>query len=247
MVVHKSFLYWLIYISCVIIASSSLTFIGITELIIASDYSRLTLVLIAMYFLAEILAGIQAWSVSKQHQALSSTLCFMEKNKLVDLRITGDSVHFCAQDETVHILGPSPYARFVIALKNKAENGPTGPINARVLLDNLADKLYLKTNIGDFVSSRIVWVGIFATIVGVILSFWPFMTSGFDAETIQRLMPDFFAGVAVAFIPTAASFVFKIALDINTRILAAGVSDTLDIATVLTEAHVVPFLETRAR
>lgn len=246
MVVHKSFLYWLIYISCVIIASASLTFLGLTELVIASDYSRLTLVLIAMYFLAEILAGVQAWSVSKQHQTLTATLRFVERNRLVDVRIAGDSVHFCAEDDTVHILAPSPYARFVIALKHKAENGPKGTINARILLDNLADKLYLKTNIGDFVSSRIVWVGIFATIVGVILSFWPFMTSGFDAATIQRLMPDFFAGVAVAFIPTAASFVFKIALDINTRILAAGVSDTLDAATVLAEAHVVPFLETRS-
>ena len=47
----------------------------------------------------------------------------------------------------------------------------------------------------------------------------------------------------MAFIPTAVSFVFKIVLDFNTRIITSGVRDLIDKIACVSELDVLPFLD----
>ena len=96
--------------------------------------------------------------------------------------------------------------------------------------------------IGDFIGSRIVWVGILATILGVIMAFWP-MIDGVALDAMRTNLGQFFGGIAVAFIPTAVSFVCKIMLDFNTRIIASGVRDLIDKIACVSETDVLPFLD----
>jgi hypothetical protein len=49
----------------------------------------------------------------------------------------------------------------------------------------------------------------------------------------------------VAFIPTAVSFLFKILLDCNTRIIAIGVRHLIDTIATVAEVEILPFIETR--
>jgi len=95
------------------------------------------------------------------------------------------------------------------------------------------DRLYMSPNIIDFFSERIVWLGIFATIIGVILSFWPFLNAGMSVDAIKANLSVFFSGVAVAFIPTAVSFVFKIALDTSSEILSRAIARIVSETTLL--------------
>lgn len=116
-------------------------------------------------------------------------------------------------------------------------------MSERLLLTSLADRTYFKVLIGDFVGSRITWVGILATVVGVIMALWPFVSKiGVDTETLRNNLGPFFQGVAVAFIPTAVSFVFKIALDFNSRILTSGANELLETVTEISEVYVLPVI-----
>jgi hypothetical protein len=54
---------------------------------------------------------------------------------------------------------------------------------------------------------------------------------------------EFFSGIAVAFIPTAVSFVFKIVLDFNSRIISSGVRELIDKIACVSEVQLLPFLE----
>jgi hypothetical protein len=241
-ITHKTFLYWLIYAVCVVFVTVGLSAFGIPQMALAYDYSQLTLLLFLMYGLAEILAGIQVWAVSRRHKQVQESLRFVRSHGFSKMkRLSDGQVLLMSVNESTLSLPPSIFSEFLSDLDDKAGNSGVAR-DPKILLDSFGEKMFRKSGIGDFVASRIVWVGIFATIVGVILSFWPFINMGFDPEAMREALPEFFSGVAVAFIPTAVSFVFKIALDINTRIINGGVEETLEMATVIADAHIMPRL-----
>lgn len=241
-VTHKLFLSWLVYVVVSLFSLAVGIWLGLPQLVLAHDHAHLGLALILMWLLGEALSGVQAVRLSRQHRAAADALSFLEGPDALDEiehRPEGLVLHAGLRE---HLLPKGTeveaHAR---ALVHAHGFGPHG-LDQRLLLDVLADRLARTGAIGDFVASRIVWVGILATIIGVILAFWPFMTSGFDPEAIRANLGGFFAGIAVAFIPTAVSFVFKIMLDVNTRLMEGGVADTVDSVAAVSAGHLVPFL-----
>lgn len=249
LVTHKTFLYWLIYITAVVFAAIGATMFGLPQLTLAYDHSHLTVVLVLIYFLAEALSGIQVVSISRESRMVAETLAWLDEFVIVKMRLFNDRVELIGEpgvSETrshVLVIPNSPFADHLRALWYRTDKYGESSINQRVLIDTLSDRLWDKVATTEFFASRIVWLGILATIVGVIMAFWPFMAAGMTVEMIRANLAGFFGGIAVAFIPTAVSFVFKIALDVNTFILSRGVHETVDRATIASEAHVVPYLE----
>ena len=88
--------------------------------------------------------------------------------------------------------------------------------------------LWNKHSFVNFMSEIIVAAGIFGTVIGVIVALMPFfaMTS-FQLSVIQPQLLHMFAGIAVAFFPTAFSILIKIFLDFHSRLHQSAVIDLL--------------------
>jgi hypothetical protein len=240
---HKIFLYWLLYLALIGFAAAVMTLLGLPQLAFEHDKSYLSVALVAMYLLAEVLSGKQAVWVSRQHRNLGDTAAWLEKNRLESITIVADGSVIMGSNGSGWTVIPGPFADLIASLARKSANGPNGRIDQRELLEAFAENLDRRTNIGEFIASRIVWVGILATIVGVIMAFWPFQEAGMSIDSMRANLGEFFSGVAVAFIPTAVSFVFKITLDLNGKIVQDGVSEMIEMATKISSSHIVPRLE----
>ena len=244
---HKVFLKWLMYATVVLIVAVLFVVFGIPQLVFHHDHLYLTSVLLAMYLAAEVLAGREAIWLSRETRISEECLSWLKRNpKVFWVADRGSEVTVSARSgEFFHVPQSFLYGHLVNLIR-KADLSGGSRIDQSLLLDTLADRIEFRSQISGFIGSLIVWVGILGTILGVVLAFWPYVgLTSFDVETLRLHMGEFFRGVAVAFLPTAASFVFKIALDINGRIVAGGTQDLIDNITVISEAYALPVLETR--
>jgi hypothetical protein len=93
-------------------------------------------------------------------------------------------------------------------------------------LSQTINSIFAQHRFVNFMSEVIVTLGIFGTVLGVILALMPFfgMTS-FDPSALQPQLLKMFAGIAVAFFPTAISILIKIFLDFNARLHELAVLD----------------------
>ena len=240
LVPHRIFLFWLLYVVIVAFSSSALAYLGLPQIALYYDHSLLTLLLFLMYGIAEVIAGRQAWLISRENRIADHVTEWLKANPLRLIRVRHDDVLMVSYQTQINIQ-PSVIGDHFTTLGRMAAGGQQH-LRQEPILDNAADHIYERSLIGDFISTRIVWIGILATILGVIMAFWP-MIDGGSIDTMKNNIGQFFGGIAVAFIPTAVSFVCKVALDFNSRIIAAGVRDLFTKITIASETSVVPFLD----
>jgi hypothetical protein len=169
-------------------------------------------------------------------------VAWLSRYKLTSVVATRDGHVILNSDPPKHLDVPkSAIAEHLLLLCVKANAGQRR-IQQGTIIDVTADRLYSRTMIADFLGSRIVWIGILATILGVIMAFWP-MINGVSLDAMKSNLSQFFGGIAVAFIPTAVSFMCKVVLDFNTRIISSGVRDLIDKIACVSETDVLPFLD----
>lgn len=238
---HRVFLFWLFYLVLVVFGLAVLFYLGLPQLALHYDHSYLTLALFAMYGLAEVLSGRQAWIVSCQNQIADTVVGWLSQRRLTGIVVNRDNSVVLSSNDSRLDVPASAIAEHLTLLSVKANAGQR-QIRQNTIIDVTADRLYSRTMIADFLGSRIVWIGILATILGVIMAFWP-MIDGVSLDAMRSNLSQFFGGIAVAFIPTAVSFVCKIMLDFNTRIIASGVRDLIDKIACVSETDVLPFLD----
>ena len=242
---HRVFLFWLLHLVLVIFGIGVLLLLGLPQMALRHDRSYLTLLLFAMYGTAEVLSGWHAWAISEDNRTVDRVIRWLTWHKLGHIAIKKDESVQLLKAESTNPLDRCVVQRSAIAdhltmLCAKADAGQR-TIDQGTMLDITAEGLYARALIGDFIAAQIVWVGILATIVGVILAFWP-MIDGVSIDAMRTNLGQFFGGIAVAFIPTAVSFVCKITLDINTRIIASGVRQLVEKIAYVAETKVLPFL-----
>lgn len=240
---HKIFLYWLLYCAVIVFSGAVSFFMGLPQLVISADESYLTILLIGMYLLAEFMGGQQIIWTSRLHRVTGDALAWLRNNKLTHINRSQNGSVTMSAHESVHAIPAGSLADLISSLRDKEANGAGGQVEQVMLMDGFEERLHQNTGAAEFLASRIVWVGILATIVGVIMAFWPFREAGMSVDAMRSNIGQFFSGVAVAFIPTAVSFVFKIALDFNARIIGRGVSEIHEMATMASASYVIPFLE----
>lgn len=243
LITHKIFLYWLLYVTVIgfCIAISIMT--GLPQLVFKHDHSYLSMLLIIMYILAEILSGRQAIWVSNLHKTVTDTKNWLKNNVIVNIKETDEKSVILTSNNSDFQIKSGVFADLLISLKDYSNNCNNQKIDQNILIETFSENLNRKIYIGEFIAGRIVWVGILATIIGVIMAFWPFQQQGITIDMMRSHLGDFFSGVAVAFIPTAVSFVFKIVLDFNTKIIENGASEVIEIVTVTNSSYIIPYLE----
>jgi biopolymer transport protein ExbB/TolQ len=222
-----------------------LTFLGLPQQAIMQDHSYLTITILLMWVGTEGMMGVKAWNLSKEHKIALDTNTWLQNNPLTEILIKENTVILLNRNKT-YVINKSETARHIASLVEKHDSG-SDHIDQTILINSLEDHLYKKIAIGEFISSRIVWIGILATILGVIMAFWPLMGGGGAIDAMKANIGLFFSGIAVAFIPTAVSFVIKIALDFNTRILESGVEDVVDVVSRFSDIKIISFLEGRSK
>ncbi len=238
---HKVFLFWLLYIVIVLFGWAALFFMGLPQIALHYDHSYLTYLLFGMYLTAEILSGRQAWRVSNENKIADDVIRWFSKHALIETEILDNDAVLLTSNSDVYQLPKSAIAGHLALLSLKAKAGQRR-IRQDMIIDVTADRLYERNMIAEFISSRIVWVGILATILGVIMAFWP-MIDGTSIDSMKSNLGAFFGGIATAFIPTAVSFVFKIVLDFNSKIIGSGLRDLIDKIAVVSETSVLPVID----
>jgi len=241
MIIHRVFLFWLLYLVIVLFGLGVLIYLRLPQLALHYDHSYLTVLLFALYGIAEVLSGRQAWLISQQNRIADRVVQWLSWHKLDKIEATRDGSVVLRNGGEECVIPASAIADHLSLLSVKANAGQRR-IRQSTIIDVTADRLYSRAMIADFIGTRIVWVGILATILGVIMAFWP-MINGLSVEMMKVNISQFFGGIAVAFIPTAVSFVFKIVLDFNTRIITSGVRDLIDKIACVSELDVLPFLD----
>lgn len=245
---HRLFLSWLLYIVVVIFGFGVLLHLGLPQIAIQYDRSHLTYLLFACYLLAEGLSAREVWNLSEQNRIADAAAAWLAKNRCIGVQPNPDGSTVLTAESP--IAGPATFESIpasVIAehfnlLANKA-NGSR--IEQDTLIDITAERLYERASIAEFISQRIVWIGILATILGVIMAFWP-MIGGASIDQMRSNISEFFGGVAVAFIPTAVSFMLKIVLDVHSFIVSYGARRLIDTLACMSESSVIPALHKRS-
>jgi len=240
---HKIFLYWLLYITVIISAITAATLSGLVSLVISHDHSYLTYVLIGIYLLAELLTAKQVISTNLRHKEISDVITWLQKNIIKSITIDKKQSIIIRSYEDTLIIKKGLLTELLLSFTDNPNNCGIKQIDQGILLNRYMEKLYRNANICEFLSERIEVIGILATIIGVTLAFWPFLQPGMNIDMMREHVGQFFPGVAVAFIPTAVSFVFKLVLDVNSRILNGGVDEVLDMTTNMCVTYILPFLE----
>lgn len=232
----------MLYIVVVIFGFGVLLHIGLPQIAIHYDRSYLTFVLFGCYLLAEVLSAREVWNLSEQNRIADDAAGWLAKNRCNGIKPNPDgSTVLTTGPMDFEYVPPSVIAEHFNLLANKA-NGSR--IEQDTLIDITADRLYERASIAEFISQRIVWIGILATILGVIMAFWP-MIGGASIDQMKSNISEFFGGVAVAFIPTAVSFVLKIVLDVHTFIISYGARRLIDTIACAAESSVIPALHIR--
>lgn len=98
--------------------------------------------------------------------------------------------------------------------------------SSHVELSKTINSIFAQHRFVNFMSEIIVTIGIFGTVIGVILALMPFFSvTSFDPVILQPELLKMFSGIAVAFFPTAISILVKIFLDFNARLHEMAVID----------------------
>ncbi len=179
---HKTFLSWLLYAVVAVFAYVGLTLFGVTSLVLVHDHTHLALALFGLYAVAEALVAMQAVEISREHRAL------------LDLRGLTREVSGYRNPRRTTRHGPDGqstiqhnvplvgvFAEHVRALVTRASGGDRQK-DQRLLVEVMAERMARRAEVGAFLASRIVWVGILATVLGVVLAFWPFLAAGGNIE-----------------------------------------------------------------
>jgi hypothetical protein len=117
-------------------------------------------------------------------------------------------------------------------------------LDQTLLIQNLAERLRNKQNIGWFVSDALVKLGLLGTIIGFILMLGPVATiEEFDVEHLKRALTAMTGGMAVALFTTLTGLIGSTLLKLQYQIIDKATVSLVDEITETTEVHVVSVLE----
>lgn len=242
MITHKPFLAWLLVFTVTIFIWGISIYIGLPQLALLYDHSGLTMFLFSIYSICELVLGIMSCKLSKEYTYTNNAKTFLENNILTSIKkldVNGKQSIVLESGDKEIIIGPSIWADHVSNLI--AKNIFEKVTDQTVLLHGVKNKLYKSIGYGSHFLNIVITVGILATIVGVILAFWPMMTV-VTVDSISTLLPLFLPGIATAFIPTAISFVMKFFVDNNVFKLKMHNIEVADTIAETCDIYIMPYL-----
>ncbi len=231
MIPHKLFLSWLLYIIIVIFLFIISWYAGYLQIITANDPTYITYGIIVLFILTEIyMLSIHIIADKELNYITHINKLFENKENLS-----------ISKNDFKDMIPQSSVQKYITNLYDLKS-----PVNMN-LLHAMADNLQNK-NYGWFMSDLMIRLGLLGTVVGLIISFMPFIerafTGGsFDPKQIQGIISELFQGIAAAFFTTAAGIIFGTFTSISSRIYDSGIHAITDKMTCITELKLKPLLE----
>lgn len=242
---HKILLFWLIYIVTIIGSIGIAGYTGILQNGFLFDKSHLTFVIFGFWMISEIIIGFIIYNSSKQLSNLQLIKKWLKENPLTDITII-DGVITLKSDTTYYTLKNDWFSRHINNLILRyTQSSRKSSFNQKILLDSLSDKIFTKNNWAYNSSTTIILLGLVGTVVGIILTFYPFLdaTVIIDVNRIKESLGLIFAGVGAAFYPSAFSAIICVFLQFLDKILSIASAEIVDEITNLSETYILPCLE----
>jgi hypothetical protein len=225
---------WLILVCVIAFAAATLWNLGLIQMMLATDRTYVSSVIIGLFVLTTLHCLAQTWIVSRE---LVSARRFREA-----LRSGSESV--ATTLERSGISGESAIARHVANIVAKARSQHGRRIDQTLLLRALADRLRGREKIGLFVSEALLRLALLGTAVGFILMLTPLAAlTAFDAESLRKALAGMSGGMAIALNITVTGIATAVLLKLQYFFLDKAVVELFDVITETTEVHVISAFE----
>ena len=224
---------WLIFTGATAFAGVVLWRYGLIRLMIDSDRTYLSSVIVLIYVAASLHCLWRTIVVSREGDA----------GRRVAARIETGGADVATLD-TSGPLRDGLVADHIRDLALKARTQGGGRLDQTLLLRSLADRLRGSNGFGSFASDTVIKLGLLGTIIGFIIMLAPI--AGLDASDksmMKSSMGVMSEGMAVAMYTTLAGLVGSILLKIQYYMLDNATANVFSRAVTLTETRVVPALE----
>ena len=204
---------------------------GMLELMLTSDRSNISYVIIGLYLIA---SGHWLW-LARTLGLERAQFALLEGN-LAAKRVESPAEQNTDSDNTeTHIHERSLVGGFIANWHAKGLQG-----DPRALLDAFNDELANRHALGHFAADVLLKLGLLGTIVGFILMLLPIgEIKEFDPSIIQTLLSAMSGGMAVALYTTLAGLITSTLLQLQYHVLDASAADLSTRLAVLTEVHLL--------
>jgi biopolymer transport protein ExbB/TolQ len=228
----RFFLLWFFYINSVIGLMLISYWMGIFQLGFQYDKSYLSFVILGWWVIAEAVIGLNVWSQTREFRALES----FKKQLAVDNNLK--SVLMMPQFENTLV------AKHVDYIVRRYENSKQS-VDQTQMAAALERRLMNRNSFGWLASNLMVFLGLLGTVIGIVLTFWPFIdtTTAIDIARIQTHLSSIFAGVGAAFFPSIYSAIFCVFILISDRISNNSTHTLLNDLTAFSETEVLSYVE----
>lgn len=213
---------------------------GFLQRVLATDPTRVSLVVIAVFVLTALHCLYQTIVISRELNAARRTAAVLSEGTLAGARLDGRRVLLA--DGTP--LPAGVLTTHIARLMTKAKRGNGERIDQTLLLRSVADQLRSREKLGWFVSEALLRLALLGTAIGFILMLIPITeVNSFDTETLRVALSGMTGGMAIALNVTVAGIASALALKVEYYLLDNAVAALFTIITEVTEVDVLPALE----
>jgi len=215
---------------------------GFLNQVLHQDKSHLVGIMLVFYALVEMVIGFRFWRTSQDLSQIGRIQKLLQSGDLTDAVADKNRV-ILGTGETYSAFSTrfSPGAHFANLIK-KARPGQE--LDQTILLESFAQNISSKNNLPKFAIDAFLVTGVIGTIYGLYLTVVGFQ--GVALEKIVANLPEAFAGIGVALLPSLVAAVLSLFLHFNRWNLNRGSTSLKTNVANVSETHLVPFLETRA-
>jgi len=228
----KFFLLWFFYINSVIGLILLSYWMGIFQLGFQYDKSYLSFVILGWWVVAESVIGLNVWNQTREFKCLNG----FKKQLAIGNNL--NSVLAMPQ------FNNSLVANYAAYMLRRYENSKQS-FDQTQMAAALERKLMNRNSFGWLASNLIVFLGLLGTVIGIVLTFWPFINTSvaIDIARIQTHLSSIFAGVGAAFFPSIYSAIFCVFILISDRISNNSTHALLNELMAVLETDVIAHVE----
>lgn len=237
---YNPVLRWLIVTVLVAIGLLTLWQLGFLGSVLASDHTRISLLIFAIFVITSLHCLVQAIDISRELIAARRARATIEAEASSGFRLAGNNVLTGAGT----LLEPGILTTHVGNLVKKAEIRGKGQLDQTLLLRSVADRLRSREKIGLFVSEGLLRLALLGTAIGFILMLIPIAgLTSFEADTLRGALSGMTGGMAVALNVTVAGIATALILKFQYFQLDAAIGELFSGIAEVSEIHVVPAIE----
>lgn len=237
---YNPVLRWLIVNVLVAIGLLTLWQLGFLGSVLASDHTRISLLIFAIFVITSLHCLVQAIDISRELIAARRARAVIEAESATGFRLAGNHVLTGAGT----LLEPGVLTTHVGNLVKKADIRGKGQLDQTLLLRAVADRLRAREKIGLFVSEGLLRLALLGTAIGFILMLIPIAgLTSFDADTLRGALSGMTGGMAVALNVTVAGIGTALILKFQYFQLDGAIGELFSSIAEVSEIYVVPAIE----